>query len=71
MNKPCIGMDYTYGMFYCPQEFIVYSSGLGDGGSQMPLSLLYLTDTISREGQPTMGSAWGSPDSLGEGLDEV
>ena len=46
---------------------------LGEGGTQTPLPLLYqyLTDTIRREGQPTMGSAQGSPDSLGEGLDEV
>lgn len=47
-----------------------YSSGLW-GGPQLPLPFLYLTGSIRREGQPTMGPEQSSPDTLGEGLDEV
>lgn len=47
-----------------------YSSRLW-GGPQPPLPLLYLTSSIRREGQPTTGPEQGSPDTLGEGLDEV
>lgn len=51
-----------------------YSSGLGGGQTQLSFPLSYLTGTsgtIRREGQPTKDAVQGSPDSLGEGLDEV